>query len=497
MGIVFRQSVKTTMVIFLGALLGAFINYIYAFVLLKQQIGFITNFVYQAGIAQLVVQIGTGSLLVTFAQKYADNPAKRKALITFCATITLAASIIFSIILLLAKDFVLSHYQLQDRPYINRYYNWMLLYIWLWSIMTQLEWYLLSQSKVALGSFMREVVLRLCTIVLVVMVYYKLLSFSEFIIGTVLTHLVPIGIMVWVSASTKGFGLTTKLGVFSKAEYKEFIHFSWYHLLVNVSIYFMGYIDALMLAPLDKSGMESLASYRWAYLIISVMTMPYRAMINASYPVLNQAYIDNNKSKLTDLFTRFGINSLVVAMAMFVLIACNLDNVVRTLPGGQGYEVVKPIVIILMLGKMADMATGMNNEIISISKHYKFNFRLSLILLLMVIIFNRILIPEYSVYGAAWGTTLALIIFNLVKFSFLWKKMDLLPFNNRSWLILVAAAVAMIPGWFLPYLDNTIVDIIVRSACMMSIYIGLLLWLKPSEDLTTYIQSLIKNKRLY
>src|SRR4029079_10133753 len=97
MGVVFRQSVKTTIVIFLGAVLGALITYVYTFTLSKGELGFITNLINQGAILQLLVLMGTGSVVVTYIHKYPVDDIRRKALLTWSVLITVATTLLFTI----------------------------------------------------------------------------------------------------------------------------------------------------------------------------------------------------------------------------------------------------------------------------------------------------------------------------------------------------------------------------------------------------------------
>lgn len=505
MGIVFRQSIKTTLVTFSGAVLAALTNYIYAFVLSKTELGFLTNIIYTGALLQFFVTMGTGAVLALFTQRYDENDPRRKMMFTFCFSITFIATIIFSVAYLLCKDFVIGHYQIQDRPLLEKFYNWVPILIFLWTFMSLCDQYLVSQSKIAVSAFMREVLLRLCNMALAFLFFWGVIDFDFFIISNVLVYFIPAVILFIISSRTKGFGFTTNRRVFSNEEYKEIIKFAWYHLLMGASLNLIGFMDTLMLAPLDKDGMQSVAPYRLAVFIVTIMVIPYRAMATSSQSALNQAYIDNDMPRLRSLFTRSGINILIVATAMMLFIGCNLHNAVAVLP--KGYDAIKPVAAILMLGRFVDMATGLNNEMISISKHYKFNFRISVLLLVLAFAFNRALIPVYGIYGAAWGITLALCIFNILKMIFLWYKMDLHPFTKGSLQVLLAGLVAGLAGYFLPHiylfgagyhhLINPAIDTSVRTVIIIIIYSLLLVWLKPSADINIYIKSVISNRRLY
>jgi O-antigen/teichoic acid export membrane protein len=199
--------------------------------------------------------------------------------------------------------------------------------------------------------------------------------------------------------------------------------------------------------------------------------------------------------KVENLFKRAGINILIVAVGMWLLIVLNMHNAVLLL--NKGYESVTWLVVILSLGKLVDMGTGLNNEMISISKHYKFNFYISLVLVGLIFVFNRLLIPMYGVYGAALGTTLALVCFNIAKFIFLWNKMRLQPFSRGSIWVIVAGVVAGVVGYWLPFLFNPFADVAVRSGVILLLYGVLLIVFKPSEDLNHFLASVRKSKKLF
>ncbi|RYE26156.1 MAG: hypothetical protein EOP51_01600 [Sphingobacteriales bacterium] len=495
MGIIVRQSIKTTLVIFFGALLGALTNYVYALVFTKPQLGFVTFFVYQAAFIQAIALMGTSALMQVYIQKYTDEPLKQKALVSFSSLVTLFACIIFTIGYYWFKDFIISHYQDQDRANLEKYYWLTPFTVVCWAFMTLFDHYLMSQHKVAISAFMREVMVRLLTIVFLILFVLGLIDFNQFVALIVATYLVPAVILLWISLRIRGFGFTLNFNAFNRQTYREIIHFCWYHLLLMASIYIIGYIDILMLAPLNKGGVATLAVYRIALFIISIMIIPYRAIATASFAVLNRTYIEESTDKLRILFDRLGNNILIVAVCMFCLIACNLDNVVAIFPAG--YEDIKPIVFILMIGRIIDMATGMNNEFISISKYYKFNFRISILLVIISFVFMRYSIPKYGIYGAAWSSTFALAVFNILKMIFLWVKMGLQPINKKSALIIIAGAISYGLALLIPYCLNPVVDTIIRSSVVAASYLIILLLTGASPDLKDYLASVKANRRLF
>ncbi|MCD6062597.1 MAG: polysaccharide biosynthesis protein [Flavipsychrobacter sp.] len=503
MGIVFRQSVKSSIVIFFGAFLGAVSNLIYPYVLSQTELGFFTNIIYWSALLQVFMLFGMGSVLAVFNQKYSEDDERRKVLVTTGMLVTFLSTILFSIAYFFSKEYIIAQYQPVDQPLVREYFYWTPLLILLMSFGTLFEMYLLSHTKTAIAAFSREVLIRAVNLALIGLLVVEILDFKQFIISSIFVYVLPAAVLMYVSSKTKGFGLSLKWSVFDKKEYREILQFGWYHLLLGVSLNVMGYLDTLMLATLDKDGMETVAPYRIAVFIISVAVIPYRAMSTSSMATINKAYIDDDRTLLKDLFQRAGTNILLVSAAVFLLIICNLDNAIAVLP--RGYEAVKPVVMVLILGRLLDILTGVNSEVINLSKYYKFNFFLSVFLIILLFATNKVLIPIWGIYGAAWSATITLALFNLAKTAFLWNKMDLHPINRNNSKILFAFVFTGIVGYSLPVMVGLngnivlqhLVDTIIRSIIILVVYLLFLIWLKPSEDLKKYLASIKETKRLF
>lgn len=495
MGIVFRQSIKTTLVTFTGAGLGAAIIFLSTTILTTEQLGLVTNITYLAAITQLIILFGTSNLVAVYTQRYEPGDIRRKTLLSLSLSTATIAGIIFAAGFILLKDNIVSVYNIKDQALISAYYHYIPFVVWFMAVMTVFDAYLAAHVKITVSAFSREVVLRLVNITLLLLVFVGILSFHTYIIGNVFMYIIPIVLLIYFASKTRGFGITSNLKVFSWKEYKDMIHFSWYHLLTYSTLTVLNFIDTLMLAPLDTTGMSASAIYTVAAYAGSFMFMPYRAMANSTTPVLNQAYIDKDMNKVADLFKRAGINILIAGTGMFIIIGANLDNAVAILK--DDYEPIKYLTLILMLGKLADMATGVNNELLSITKYYKFNYRISALLLISVVVLNYIFIPHYGIYGAAWVSAGTLIVFNIIKTVFLYQKFKLHPFSNRSWMVIAAGAAGMLVGYIWPYIANPYIDTIIRSIIILITYTAILIWLKPSADMVSFIESLRKNKRLF
>jgi O-antigen/teichoic acid export membrane protein len=503
MGIVFRQSAKTSIVVFTGSILGAIIIWLSTkYIVDKHQFGFIQNLTNNAVVISQTLLFGLNSTLPVYIHRFNDNDRKR-LLITICLAFPAALSVLFIACYYLFRSRIIGHFQLEDSPYISQYFNWLPIYVLLFIYQMLLEQYLGTQMKIAAAAFVREVVLRLLNIILLVLLGFQFIDFHSFVVFTVLIYFVPATVFFFLSLRTEVFGVSFDLKKFSRSEYIEILHFSWYHFLLVMAIVFMSSMDILLLPYYDHSGFKAVAIYRIPVFMVSFLTLPLKALSPPTMPVLAKAFADEDYAKAKNIFTRSSINVLIATIPLGLIICCNLTNVIAIIK--NGYSDILPIFLILFISAFINIATGMNDLVLSIAKYYKFNFYLSLILIIILFALIRVLVPHYGIFGAAWSTTIVVSLFNAAKCFFIWKKLDMQPFSKSTLLVLLAAVPALAAGYFLPYLFNaerhvyihSFIDGTLRSIVIVIVYFLMLLWLKPSEDLVEYLASIKKNKRLF
>lgn len=495
MGIVFRQSIKTSIVIFIGAVLGAAIIFLSLKYIPKQELGYSRTLANQAVIASQFLLLGLNATLVVFIHKYKDKDKRKQVLLSLCFLLPILIILVTSIIYFAFNKQIISIFQIQDIPFIKRYFSLLPVLTFFFIYQTLLEQYLASQMRLAIATFLREILLRSLNIALIFLFGFEWIDFNTFIIATVFIYLIPIGLLFSLASRQPNFKFSLQWNAFSKKEYKSIAHFAWYHSLLNISITLIGSLDVLMLAPLDKNGLSSVAVYTNAVFIMSLLQIPYKAMVSATFPILTQAYEAKDHDKVKDLFSRSSLNILIATIFVAILIGCNLQNAVSLMR--KGYEAIVPLSIIMMVGRIADISTGMNDQVLSISNYYKINFYLSLGVVVLMVIFNVLFIPTYSIYGAAWSTSLALIIYNIAKLLVVKRKLGLMPFSSNTLKLLVVSAPPLLAGIYMPYFINPYFDTISRTLVISVLYVLMLLWLRPSDDMMVYLASVRRNKKLF
>ncbi|RYD53018.1 MAG: hypothetical protein EOP52_02405 [Sphingobacteriales bacterium] len=499
-GIVIRQSLKTTLVTLVGAAIGAFVIFLSAKLLPLQELGFsrtLTNF---ALVSASILVLGFHGTLAVFIYRYPIGDPRRAAFLGLCLTLPLAAVCLVSGIYFACKSWFVGLFQPADSPFFDRYFIWLPVFAFFACLQVLLESYLMAYLKVAQYTFVREIGLKGGSLLLILLMGAGFISFSAFIIGSVLLYAVACLILLALVVRTGGFSISWNWNLLPRAERRELIHFAGFHALLGVSINLLNAIDGIMLAPLDKQGLRASGIYTIALFVISIMLIPMRALTHAITPVITQAYQAQDHAQVDSLFRKSSNTMFLASLGMTVIILANLSNGLQLL--GSEFKPILVVIPILLVGRLVDAATGINEQVLSISRHYRFSFVLSIGLVAGVIVFNRLLIPRWGVTGAATGTTAAVLLYNLGKWYFVKQKLGLQPFSQTTLRILAAGLLAFGVGWLLPHLPTApvvsptkhtiliLMDATARTLVIAVVYLILLLVFKAAPDLLPVFRNL-------
>lgn len=396
------------------------------------------------------------------------------------------------------REQLLAVFKSEDRPLIRQYYPLFPVFMIITVVMMWLEGYLQALNKSALQNFIREILLRLINIALVLLFAADIIGFSLFINLYVLLYIIPLIALIYLARKNEGFRFGGALSLLSPTEKKEIYRFSSYHMLGVVSIVLVFQMDALLIPPFSQNGLEDVAVYSIAVFGVALMRNPARVIGIAATPSFTQTYNEGRIRDLSRLYFRSSVNMQIIALVMFLLIALNLDNGMRILAVIKpGYELVKPLVLILMIGQIIEMGAGPNFELIGVTRYYRFNFWIALGLLGVIIALNIVLIKAIGLTGAAWATTIGLVLFNIVKALFLWKKLKIQPLGKSTAVIAGIGLVVGLVVWLLPTIPNVYWDIVLRT-----VVTGLLLWIMlyksgVSPELNELTRNILFKRRLF
>ena len=423
------------MVIYCGFLLGFVNTYLYT----KQgsftedQYGLINTFIAIANIMFAFANLGVPSFVHKFYPFYKDNLTRNK---NDLATLALAISTFGFALVVIAgyvfKGLVVKKY-VTNAPDLIKYYHWLFPFGFGLTVYSVIEAYAWQEHKSVLTNFLREVVFRVFTTVLIVLFLMKIIpDFNLYIRLYALTYIVLAGVLLSYLVVTQKISFHFGISRVTRKFYKKIIALSAFvwsgGLVYNIANVF----DTLVIASVLPKGMALVGVYSLAQNIASLIQAPQRGIIAASIAPLSRAWKDKDFAKISEVYKRSAINQLVFSVAMYSLIMLNFDDGIFTFSLKSSYTLALPVFLFIGLMRIIDMGTGLNSQIIATSTYWRFEFFTGVVLLAMALPLNYILTKTLGVIGPAISNLIAFAVYNMIRCIFLWRKIKMQPFSIKT-----------------------------------------------------------------
>lgn len=480
MGIVIRQSIYSSIISYAGVVIG-YINllYLYPKFLSTDQIGLFRTIQDAAILFSPFAQFGLSQTIIRFYPQLARD---KKSSHSFISLMSLLALVGFALFFLLFKIFespLLAYFQ-DNAAEVIQYTN---LVLWLTLILVMvsvMEAFSRSLLKTVVPNLLREVMARLFLSVLVLLYFTKTITFDQFIIGSVISYLIWLLILMFYLWRQGELSIQINFKSLDQKRLPELIKYSLLSFTGMAGLILIGKIDSMMVSAM--LGFSANAIYTTAFYMATVIEIPKRALSQIAMPLISRAFERNDIKEVASLYRKTSINQLIIGSLLLIGVWINLDSMFALMPKGEVFSVGKWVVIIIGAGKLVDMLFGPSSEIIVLSKYFKFNIVLILILAVLIVVSNNLLIPRYGIEGAAWGAAFALITFNAIKYFFIYSKYKIQPFDSNTLKVLLIASLVLAVNYFSSRLDFVVLDILLRSALTTLLFSGLILMTKVSPE---------------
>lgn len=479
MGIIIRQSIKGTVVVYAGVTLAFFINlYIFPLCFSIEQIGLLRVIselgVFIAGLAAVGMQT---SAVIRFYPYFQDKEKGNNGFFWLITLIPLAGFLIFVIGFYLFENAFISIYK-DDSPLLAQYSYLLIPISFGIMLSTTYETYANANLRIVVPKIIREIALRLFIILAAAFFYFDYIDFYTFSWGYSVINIIAAFLIVFYLGRL-GQLYFGKIRFTEPTVGKEITKYGFYMFLGAIGSLLVNNIDALMIAA-SPNGDANNGIYLTAVLLTSMIELPGRSLGQISAPIVSTHMKDGNLKEVGKLYKDTSITQLSVGCLLFALLWSNIDNVFAIMPKGEQFEAGKICVLFIGISQLFNMTTSINGAILGLSKYYKFGFYVMLGMGVISFFVNYTLIPIYGITGAAIARAINIFLYQFIIFFVLYLKTKLSPFSNKTILPILIMGIALIASYFMPHIINEYVDLIVRSAVVLIIFVGLSLWFNVS-----------------
>ncbi|RYZ31033.1 MAG: lipopolysaccharide biosynthesis protein [Chitinophagaceae bacterium] len=494
-----RQSIISSVVVYIGFALGFFNTYLFTRQggFTKEQYGLTAVFIAAAQLIYAISSLGMASFINKFFPYYkAHLPDRKNDQLTWALFLPCVGFLLVVLLGIIFKDIIINKV-LDNSPDLLRYYYWIFPFGFGYTIFLVLEAYAWQQRKAVLSNFLKEVGFRLCITVLIVLTTVGLIhNFSLFISLFSLIYILLAFYILFFFSKKRKLHFTFQKSIVTKKFQKKitgFVVFIWAGGLVfNLATVF----DTIVIAAVLPNGVGEVAFFTFAQNISSLIQAPQRAIISAAVGPLSQAWREKNLAKINQIYHRSSINQLLFSCAMFALVWLNFEDGIYTFNLQSQYTAAKIAFLYLGITRIVDMGFGVNAQIIGTSTFWRFEFVTGLILLLLIMPLSYFLVKAMGIMGPAVASLISLTIYNLIRFVFLYRKFKMQPFNLKTVYTILLAAFCFTITLFLFREHRGIQWIVLRSMLFTITFALGTIYLKLSPDVMPVWETIRKRLRL-
>ncbi len=281
-----------------------------------------------------------------------------------------------------------------------------------------------------------------------------------------------------------GYGLYTNrlekvkfdfdLGYFKKDNfYREILTYSLFGFLGNIGNYIAIKIDSYMIG--EFISFEENGIYNNIYSIISLIVVPQMGLFNLSAPIINKVLANGDYNELDRFHKKTSLSLFFLGLVLFCCIAVGFPYLADFMKNGEDLRSSEPIVWVLGFAMLFDLATGFNGHIISLSRYYKFNIVVMLILAVLTITTNMLFLKhtDLGILGIAIAYAISLSLFNIIKIIFNYIKFNVFPLGIEMMYAMILGCISINVALLLPDLKLNILNLFYKPAVVLIVlFIG-------------------------
>ena len=489
-----RQSIVSSVLIYIGFVFGAINTYLFTKegIFTPEQYGLTRAIMITATFFYGFASFGMLGVIYKFFPYYNSNlKDEDNDLLGLCLllgfigfTLTTVAGFVF-------EPLVVRKFSAKSALFV-RYYFWVFPFLFFFLFFSLLEAYAWSLKKTILSNFLKEAGFRISTTLLIILFVVGAINFDLFAKLFSLLYAVSFFVLLLYLISIKKFHVTLKSSKVTKKFWKKIATLAAFVFAGNAVTVAAQSVDSFSIMSFVPNALPMLGVFDFSQYVSSIISVPQRSVISISIAYLSEAWRKKDFETIQRIYSRSSLNLLTISLFIFLLIWLNYERTIHALNLKDIYLAGKWVVFILGIKFIIDMGTGVNQQIIGTSTYWRFEFLCGVLLLALSIPLNIILVKRIGIVGAAYSNLIAYSVYNVIRLYFLWAKFKLFPFSIATLVAIIHAISCYLVCFFLFRNIQGWPGIIITTTAFTVLFAVTAYYLKVSPDFEPIVKTLRK-----
>ncbi len=487
MGIIEKQATRNVIYSYLGAGIGFFTLIWLSHLISPAENGVVRLLVSYTALFAQFANLGFVAVTIRFFPYFRNKDKGHHGFLFYALIVSLIGFVLILVVFLFLKPQVIESSQ-EKSPLFITYLFYLMPLTFFTVFFNIFDSYLRAGYSSVIGSFTKEFLQRILIVMVLVLYFFKIIDFNVFMFLYIASTCLPTLMLLFYIIKQDEWHIKPVRGFMSKELRSEIVKLSIYSILTGGAGALVLNIDAIMVNQMLGEGKTGI--YGIAFNFGAIIVIPARSLYRITSSIVAENFKANKIEEIHKLYKQSCNGQLAIGILLYIGIWANINNIMHLLP--EAYMAGKNVILIVGAGYLVEMATGINQVILSNSKYYKYDTYFVFLLVGITILSNWILIPIYGITGSAIATAITITFGNALRYILLFNKYKMQPYNYNSIKLILIAIVAFLPGYFIPDLHNLYLDTAVRSTVVGGLFTLLLLKTEAAPELNNKIRKNLK-----
>ena len=486
MGVVQKDAFRTMIISYAGIILG-YINkgLLFLIILTTEQIGLINLLISVGTLFAQFANLGTIYTTWKFFPFFKNKDKKNHGFLSLILLFVFVGIVICTLLAVVFRPQIEGMYIEKSKMFVD-YFIWIFPIGISYVLYLVFDMFLRGFLKNVVSVFAFEIVLRCVLTLLLLLLWFNIISFADFVIYQSLSYIIPTLILIFHTFKIGEFNLAPRNINISKRFRKILVEFSLFNYFNTLGSVIVISIDVMMIAQMV--GLKGTGIYTTIVFLTSALQVPYKSIIRITNPIIASFWKQKNMIEMNKLYKKVSSVTLFLSLTAFIILWLNIEFLFSFLK--KEFMEGIWVFLFLMIGRLIDMYFGLNGAIFITSKKYKYDLIFTGVLLFTVFSINLWLIPIYGIVGAAISTSIGLIVYNICRVVFVYVTYKLHPFHSNQFKVIGLGAITLIIGIYTKeLLDNVWLQVVYETFIFILLFILPIYRLNLEPDMIAYIKN--------
>ncbi len=445
MGIVARQSIKGTLATYFGVAVGIVTTFfVQTKYLTTEEIGLVDVLLQSALLFSGLAQLGTNTSAMRYYPYFKDEEHRDHGFFGWTLIVPLMGFILFLGGFFALRNPIASFFSEKSALFIDYiYYVIPLAFFMLYISVFETNSNLLM--RIVVPRFIREVGLRVMTLVIYLLYGFHVLSLTGMVVAFCVSYglATVVNIVYLFTLHRVSFRIEKKY-ITPKLK-RDFLIYTVFLITSALAGNITPLLNRYFVA--GKQGLAISGILTIAIYIATLVEMPYRSLGSISKPQISQAMADGNVKEADRICKSVALHQFLAGSLVFFFIWINIDTVFALLPNGEVFAAGKWAVLILGISRLVNSTLNVGTTVLSYSKIYYYSLFFTILLTVLAWWLNARWVVEWGVNGAAFATLVAYMVHYVLLLALIRWKIGTSPLSAKQLLVLLVVGVLFGLDW--------------------------------------------------